>query len=83
MILALSSVLVWFFLQVCALARWRGVWLVVAFIPVGVGLGGSFYYCIVRNSNLWPFWGLVVAPFSAAFLIVSWGVYLVTKRDSR
>jgi hypothetical protein len=80
---AILAGLAWPVLQAFVLSRWRGGWRIVASVPVLVGIGGSLYYLLVTHSNLWPFWFVIVAPFSTAFLVILCGVHFLAIRQSR
>ena len=82
-LLVLLSILVWFVLQVLVWSKWQGGWRVVASIPFVVGVVGWAYYWLVRDSNLWPFWLVTVAPFAASFLLLIFGVHFIVMRSSR
>ena len=79
---AILSPLAWLVLQAFVWSSWKGMWRVVASIPVLVGVGGCLYG-LITDSNLWVFWVVIVAPFSVAFLLLLWGVHFVTMRHSR
>ena len=74
--LIILSVLVWPVVQMFVLLRWRGIWRFLASIPILVGVGGCAYY-FVKQSNMWPFWLVVVAPYCTVFLLLLWGVHFV------
>ena len=82
-LLVLLSILVWFFMQMFTWARWHGGWRVVASLPFLVGMIGCLYYWLVRDSNLWPFWLVIVAPYCATFLLLLFGVHFIVMRSSR
>jgi hypothetical protein len=82
-LLAILSPLAWLVLQAFVWSNWRGAWRIVASIPVLVGIGCCLYAWFIQGSNLWPFWIVIVAPFSVAFLILLCGVHFIVFKQSR
>jgi len=80
--IAVLAMLAWPVLQIFVWLRWRGAWRIIASAPVLVGVGGCIYY-IFLESNLWPFWMVIIAPFSTAFLLLLWGAHFMVARYSR
>jgi hypothetical protein len=79
-LVAILSPVAWLVLQAFAWSRCRGIWRMVASLPVIVGVGGCLYYSLVQHSNLGPLWFVVIAPFCVGFLLLLCGVHSLVNR---
>ena len=80
--IVLFSIFTWPVFLLFLWSRWRGLWRVIASVPLLVTIGGCIYY-IMKNSNTWPFWIVIVAPYNIAFLLLLWGAHFLVVVNKR
>jgi hypothetical protein len=73
--LFLASVPISIGLQLYIWIAWRRVWRIVGSAPAMALISGAVHG-LAQNSNLWPFWIIEFAPYSAglgiALLVIRW-----------
>jgi len=58
-------------LQIAAWKKWTGPWFYWSFAPAVIPISGCAFG-LVKNSNLWPFWGVFLFPYSLLTLGLLW-----------
>lgn len=70
-IFALILGIVYLPLQIAAWMKWKGVWFHLSLVPAGIPLVACAVG-LLKESNLWPFWGAFALPGSALVLGAIW-----------
>jgi hypothetical protein len=66
-------------LQIAVWTKWKGAWFYWSFVPALIPIIGCAIG-VVKDSNLWPFWGAFLFPASALALGVLWCFHWLTER---
>ncbi len=66
-------------LQIAAWNIWQGTWRYLSLLPMVIPLVACAIG-LMKNSNLWPFWGVFTLPWATIALGVIWGCRLLVQR---